>query len=351
MVVDAELAPAGQAVAQAAMGQAIEGLGAARLGLGHRLQPGLDLEVGLEPGRGHRSRRQSGHAGELDQILIAGLGQHAFEFVAGIALEGHGKRRAQLNACAAQTLDARDVFAAADPARSDQWNPPLQPSLPQKCQRFGDHAIEIEARVVQVGDLGRTQVTASQPGMLDHDGIGQTILAFPFLDDQCHAAGVAEDGHQQCLGMVGRQVGQVQRQPCAHHHHVDASLERALDVGCVVADRAHHVHRDQTTAARSGACGLDLAADSLQVRGIDLQPGVSIAANPRGQTLGAGHQIRMVSAQIHRAERAYPALSCHSASQTMRRHPYAHAPLDDRQQASASQRHRVQPAGSPGGQQ
>ena len=60
-----------QAVAQAALGQAVEGLGAARLGVRDRLQPVLDLQVGAQPRRGHRARGQTGHAGELDHVLVA----------------------------------------------------------------------------------------------------------------------------------------------------------------------------------------------------------------------------------------------------------------------------------------
>jgi hypothetical protein len=61
VVVDAELAPAGQAVAQAALGQAIEGLGAARLGLGTtacslRLRPSGSCAARAWPRRARAGR-------------------------------------------------------------------------------------------------------------------------------------------------------------------------------------------------------------------------------------------------------------------------------------------------------
>ena len=140
----------------------------------------------------------------------------------------HRERRAQLHRRRAQRLHARDVLAAADAAGGDERDLALDARRAQEGQRLRDHVLEFEARVVQVGDARRAQVAAGQPRVLDDDGVGQALLAFPLLHDELHAASVAEDRDQRRARVVLRQVGQVQRQAGAHHHGVDAGFQRRL---------------------------------------------------------------------------------------------------------------------------
>ena len=196
-------------------------------GVRHGLQLVLDAQVGAQPGRGHRARGQAGDAGELHHVVFLRLGQHALELGVGVALGRDGEGRAQLHRGGAQRLHARDVLAAADAAGGDQRDLALDARRAQEGQRLRDHVLEVEARVVQVGDARRAQVAAGQPRVLDDDGVGQALLAFPLLHDQLHAAGVAEDRDQRRVRVVLRQVGQVQRQAGAHDDGVDAGFQRA----------------------------------------------------------------------------------------------------------------------------
>ena len=245
---------------------------------------------------------------------------------------------------AAQRLDAGDVGMAADAASGDQRHPAFQAGAAQEGQRLGNAAREVEARVVQVGDLGRAQVAAGQARVLQHDGVGQALLALPLLHHQGHAAGVAEDGHQQRLGMLDCEVGQVQRQAGAHHHHVGAGFQRRTHIGRVIADGAHHVHRHQAVATGDGQRSPHLAAHGLQVGGIDLGPAVVVTAHALRQVAGAFHQVRVVAAQVDRAERAHAAQRRHAAGQAVGRHAHAHAALHDGQQPAPAQHQRLQAA-------
>ena len=97
LLVDAKLADAGVAVAQAAMGQAVKRHIAFFLEVGCGLELGLDAQVFVEPGRAHRARGQARHAHELHYVLRLGLGQHLLEGGRGVAFLGHGKGGAQLH--------------------------------------------------------------------------------------------------------------------------------------------------------------------------------------------------------------------------------------------------------------
>jgi hypothetical protein len=100
-------------------------------------------------------------------------------------------------------------------------------------------------------------VAASQARVLDHDGVGQALLALPFLDDQLHAARVGQDGDERGLRVVLRQLGQVQRQAGADHHGIDAHFERAGDGGRVLAHGPHDVDGQQALDLRQLPSGAD----------------------------------------------------------------------------------------------
>ena len=157
----------------------------------------------------------------------------------------------------------------ADAAGGDQRNLLLDAGRLEELARLRDDVLEVEARVVQVGDLRGTQVAAGQARVLDDDGVGQALLALPLLHDQLHAARVGQDGDKGGLRVVLRQVGQVQRQAGAHHHGVDAGFQRGGDRVRVFAHRAHDVDGQQAHALGEFACGADLAPQRFQVGGID----------------------------------------------------------------------------------
>jgi hypothetical protein len=59
-------------------------------------------------------------------------------------------------------LHARDVLEAADAAGGDQRHVGFQARRTQEFERLRDDVLELEARVVQILDLGRAQVPAGQ---------------------------------------------------------------------------------------------------------------------------------------------------------------------------------------------
>ena len=86
------------------------------------------------------------------------------------------------------------------------------------------------------------------------------------------------------------------------------------------------------------------AAHGFEVGGVDLRLAVGVTAHALRQVLGALHQIRVVAAQVDRAERAHPAQRGHAAGQPVRRHAHAHAALHDGQQRAPAEPQRRQPA-------
>ncbi len=310
------------------------------------LQPGLGLEVGAQPGRGHGARGQAGDAGELDNVLVAGLGQHALELGVRVALGGDGKRRAELHCGRAERLQADDVGVAANAAGGDQRHLALDAGRAQEFARLGQHALEVEARVGQVGDARRAEVAAGQPRVFDDDRIGQALLALPFAHDQRNAARIRQDRHQRGARVLGGELGQVQRQAGTDDHRVDAGFERGADLRGVLGDRAHDVDGKQPEAAGELARAGDLAAQRFEVGGVDrgLGLGLGLRADARGQALRARHQVGVVAAQVDRAERADTAKRGDAAGQPVRRHAHAHAALDDGQHAAPGQPQRRQPA-------
>ncbi|WP_371130541.1 hypothetical protein, partial [Polaromonas sp.] len=59
LLVDAELAHAGHAVAQTTVGEAVKRHITFGLDMSARLEPGFEAKVLVQPGRAHRTRRQS----------------------------------------------------------------------------------------------------------------------------------------------------------------------------------------------------------------------------------------------------------------------------------------------------
>ena len=51
----------------------------------------------------------------------------------------------------------------------------------EERERLRNDVFEVETRVIEVGQLGRAEVTTREPRMFDHDGIGQALLALPFF--------------------------------------------------------------------------------------------------------------------------------------------------------------------------
>jgi len=75
--------------------------------------------------------------------------------------------------------------------------------------------------------------------------------------------------------------------------------------------------------------------------------GARVLIHP-GAVLGAaGHQVRVMAAQVDRRQRAHGALRSHAAGQPMRRHAHAHAALHHRQQTPPADDERRQAAALP----
>ena len=96
-LVDAELAPGGVAIAQAAVRQAVEAHRTVLLLVRLVLESRLKTQVLVEPGCAHGARGQSGGAGELHDVFGLCIGQHALECNVRVALGGHGEGCAQLH--------------------------------------------------------------------------------------------------------------------------------------------------------------------------------------------------------------------------------------------------------------
>ncbi|MCY1359143.1 hypothetical protein D9M69_457000 [compost metagenome] len=165
--------------------------------------------------------------------------------------------------------------------------------------------------------------------VLDHDGIGQPALLHPAAQHQADAARLGQDRDQRHLGVAGGQLGQVQRQPGAHHDGIGAAFARLAHQRGVRAYRLHHVDGDQPAAFRQRARGADLAVECLQVGGFD--------ARLVAPATGARHQVGVVVAQVDAGDGAHAVFACHCAGKPVRRDADAHAALHDGQQAAAGQ--------------
>ena len=310
----------------------------------HGLELGLDADVLFEPGGAHAARRQAGDAGEFDHVLGAGIGQHLLEGEGGIAFARDGKGGTHLHGAGAQRLQVQDVLQRVDAAGGNQRNVLLVAGLLQELADLRQHHVKVEAAVVQIGNLGGTQVATGQARVLNHDGIGQTALFFPLLDDQLHAAGVGQDRDQFGLGVLLGQFGQVQRQAGADDHGIDTGFEGGPHVGGVGADRLHDVDGDQAKAHGQLAGAGDLAAQGLAVGIVDDGTGV-IDITRFFQVLGLLHQVGMQAAQVYRGNGTDGTMTRHGAGQAASRNAHAHAALDHRQQRLAGQAPQLEAGG------
>ena len=155
---------------------------------------------------------------------------------------------------------ARCPRMAADAAGGDQRDLALDAGRAQEGQRLRDDVLEIEARVVQVGDPGRAEVAAGQPRVLDDDGIGQALLALPLAAPAAArrarrtGSGPARRAGGPAPGRAGPAAGR--RRPPPRRCRIPAP---ACTDGRVVAHRAHHVDGQQAAPAGQLARGADLA--------------------------------------------------------------------------------------------
>ena len=283
------------------------------------------------------ARRQAGATDELDQVLVARLRQHLLVGVGRIALPGDGERGAELHRRRTQRLDPCDVLEAADATGGDQRDVLLDAGLAQEGEDLRNDVLEFEARIVQLVEPRGAQVAAGQSRVLDHDRIGQPVAAHPLAHQQLHTARVGQDGHEQRLRMVLRQLGQVERQAGTHHHRINAALERTRHRRAVFADGAHHVDREQPAPTSERLRRADLALQRFQVRGVDGFLGGLRRGLAGRQAAGALHQVGMVATQVDRRDRADAAQRCDAAGQPVGRHADTHAALHDGQQRPSRQ--------------
>ena len=259
-----------------------------------------------------------------------------------IALQRRGEGRAELHRVGAQRLQPLDVLAAPHAAGGDQRHLALDARIAQEAPDRGQHGLEVETAIAEVRDPRRAEVPARMAGMLDDHGRRQPLPALPFLPQQRHAAGLGQDGDQGGARMVLRELGQVQRQPRAHHQRVDAGLERRPHRGRVVAHRAHHIDRQQATPFAEPASRPDLTRQRLLVGLFD--HGLLLVAV--AHRLAARHEVGVMPAQVHRRDRAPGALPRDAAGQPVRRNPHPHASLNDGQQVAASEAQGAQSGGA-----
>ena len=206
-------------------------------------------------------------------------------------------------------MQALDVGEAAHPASGDQRNLSGEAGFLEKLKASRDDAFEIKARVIQVGHLGCAEMAAGETRMLNHDRVGQALFALPFLHDQLDPAGIAEDGDQGYLRMLARQVGQVERQTGANDDGLDAAFQRLGDLRGIFADGTHHVQSHQAAPLRAFPGTGDLALERDQIDLVDQLLGHSAGA----MALSPRHQVRMVPAQIDRAQRPHATGCSHGA--------------------------------------
>ncbi|MCY1536892.1 hypothetical protein D9M68_723660 [compost metagenome] len=193
----------------------------------------------------------------------------------------------------------------------------------------GQHALEVEAFIVDVIQARGAQVAAGVAGMFDHDGVGQPALLHPFLQHRGHAARLRQDGHERDLGEVGGHLGQVQRQAGAHHDGLGAAFARLAHQGGVVAHGFHDVHGDQTAALGRVEGRAHFAVQRFQV-GAVYQFAVMAP-------FGLFEQIGVVMAQIDAGNGAHGVLAGNRAGQAVGGYADAHAALDDGQQFASGE--------------
>ncbi|NKA06340.1 hypothetical protein GO307_04618 [Ralstonia solanacearum] len=214
-----------------------------------------------------------------------------------------------------------------DAAREDQRNLFRgQPQLDEQLAALVQHTRERKPLVAQILDARRAQVPARVRGVLDHHGIGQPRLLHPALEHHAHAARIGQDRDQRDLGMLGRHLRQIERQPRAHDDRIGAALARLPHQRGMRFHGLHHVHGDQAVALATLARSADLAVQRDQVGGIDGRLVVRL--------LGGGGQVGMVVAQVDAGDGADAALACHGPGQPVCRNAHAHPALHDGYEAA-----------------
>src|SRR5471032_3429021 len=102
-----------------------------------------------------------------------------------VTLFGHRERRAELYTGRACRQPATHRRMPVDATRHDQRNLRTADAEGIEGQhRFLDHASEIKTLAWNVRHACHAKMAARMPRMLDHDGIGQTILLEPLLQDR-----------------------------------------------------------------------------------------------------------------------------------------------------------------------
>ena len=175
-------------------------------------------------------------AGVVDafaQLRLLGVGQPFAEFAGGIRIALAQLLRLALDVAFQLLVILTHLLALGEHRRLG-----LGLVLPAQVQAFdavgrhlGQHALEVEAGVVQIGDLGRPQVAGGQAGMFDDDGVGQALLALPLLHHQLHATGIRQDGDEGHFRVILGQVRQIQRQPCADDHRIIEVIDDFICLG------------------------------------------------------------------------------------------------------------------------
>jgi len=301
------------------------------------LEVRLALQVALEPGRAHRARGQARHADELDDVLVPGAGQDALEVRMGVALLAHRERGAELDRAVAHREQLAHALVGVDASRGDQRDPlALDAGVAKRRVHAVDHGLEVEALVGQLLDPGGAQVAARIARVLDDDRIRQPVLAHPLAHHERHAAGVGQDRHERDVRKARRELGQVQRQPGAHHDGVRTRLAGLAHQVRMLVDRLHHVDRDRAPAFRVLLGQADFAVERDQVDPVE---GFAVA-----DALALGQQVRMVVPEVHRRDRTERTGARHRGGEPVRGNADPHASLDDRQQLPAVKYERAQPA-------
>ena len=323
--IDAELADAGDAVAQAAYREAVETRHAAvRVSLGVGLECFLAPQIVFQPGCQHGAGGQASDAHEGDDVFRSRLRQYLLEVLVRIAFFGDGKRCADLHRSRAQLNQVAHFIVTIDAAGGNQWNTlALYTQVFEYIEYFCHCGFEVKARAINIFSTRRAQMAAGIARVFDHDRVRQTILAHPFFQYDVCAARIRQDGDQRHVGKIPRHVGQLERQARAHHNGVRAALACLAHICGMRIHRLHYVNRNRATPSRQRECAADLAIQCDEI-GL-IERGLVAAAVRRSE------QIGVMMAQIDAGYRAHRAKFRDRAGQPVRRDADTHAALDDRQ--------------------
>ncbi|MNX73312.1 hypothetical protein D3C86_1047050 [compost metagenome] len=127
-----------------------------------------------------------------------------------IAFLGDGERGAHLHAICAVGQPVAYLVMATHAARHNQFGRvAAQLQFIEQRMAVGQHALEIKAFVVNVGNARGAQMAARIAGVFDHHSVGHPAFFHPFFQHNGHAARFGQDRHQRYLGKVRRHLGQV----------------------------------------------------------------------------------------------------------------------------------------------